>query len=255
MMLKSTLMLATTAAVALSFTAQADTIADANVKLIEAGESVPVAKIPEGIYLRNTNDPDDIIWDRLPEYRVSMMPAPSWHESVELRVNYDAEETFLYFTPARTSERVYMRLRWVDETRDQTTDFDTFRDAVAVQFSLGSEDTSYIMGDGPQSAVNIWYWRSDNDTVQNLAAGGPGSTSMLDQQPVTGESHYVVNEEDPNEWIVVMSRPIAVAGDYEVSFRREGVPAAFAVWQGSEAERDGLKRVSDGWLQLDFSEN
>lgn len=254
-MLKSTLTLVTTATALLGFAVQADTINDANVKLLQAGDTATVAKIPDGIYLRNENDPDDTIWERLPQYRVSMLPAPAVHESVELRVNYDAPETFLYFTPARTSDRVYMRLRWVDETRDQTTGFDSFRDAVAVQFSLGGDETSYLMGNGPLNAVNIWYWRSDDDTIQNLAAGGPGSTTLLDSQPVTGESDYFTNEDDPNEWVVVMSRPLPAKGDYEVSFRREDVPAAFAVWQGSEAERDGLKRVSDGWVMLDFQED
>lgn len=233
----------------------AETLAEANVKLIEAYESVPVATIPDGIYLRSTNDPDDIIWDRLPEYRVSMSPAPGVHESVELRVNYDAEPRPLYFTLAKTSERFYVRLRWVDDTRDTATRFDRFRDGAAVQFSLGDDETSYIMGDGPNSAVNIWYWRSGDNAVQNLAAGGPGSTTMLDQQPVSGDSLYFNNDGDPNEWTVVMSRPLAVAGDYDASLRRDTVPIAFALWQGSDGQRDGLKSVSDGWILADMSEN
>jgi DMSO reductase family type II enzyme heme b subunit len=52
-----------------------------------------------------------------------------------------------------------------------------------------------------------------------------------------------------------MTRPLAVSGDYEVSFRRLEVPVAFAVWQGSEGQRDGLKHVSDGWVILDMSED
>ncbi len=231
----------------------AQTLAESNVKLIEAYDSVKVSTIPEGIYLRSTNDPDDIIWERLPEYRVAMNPAPGVHESVDLRVNYDADTTQLYMTLAKTSERFYVRLRWVDETRDTATDFDRFRDGAAVQFSLGDDETSYLMGDGPDSAVNIWYWRSDNNTVQNLAAGGPGSTTMLDEQPVTGDAMYMTNDGDPNEWVVVMSRPLAAEGEYNASLERDSVPMAFAVWQGAEGQRDGFKTVSDGWILLDMS--
>ncbi len=231
----------------------AETLAEANVKLIEAYDEVKVSTIPDGIYLRSVNDPDDIIWERLPEYRVNMLPAPGVHESVELRVNYDAEETFLYMTLAKTSERFYVRLRWVDETRNTATAFDRFRDGAAVQFSLGDDETSYIMGDGPDSAVNIWYWRSDSNSVQNLAAGGPGSTTMLDEQPVTGDSMYAENDGDPNEWTVVMSRPIAADGEHTASLDRDIVPMAFAVWQGAEQQRDGLKSVSDGWILLDMT--
>ncbi len=247
--------LAATALLAFAAPALAEgvSIVEANVKLIEPGDLVPVAKIPDGIYLRTVNDPDDIIWERLPEYRVRMGPAPAVHESVELRVNYDDEGYYIYATPARTSDRMYVRLRWRDDSRDVVTSSSRFRDAAALQFSLGDDITSYIMGNGPDEAVNIWYWRSDNGTVQNLGAGGPGSTTMLDNQPVSGAAHYIERDGDPNEWTVVMSRPIPVSGDYEVSFRRETVPMAFAVWQGAEDQRDGLKSVSDGWVLLDMT--
>ncbi|WP_425072018.1 ethylbenzene dehydrogenase-related protein [Sagittula sp. S175] len=231
----------------------AQTLGEGNVKLLEASDTVPVSKIPDGIYLRTVNDPEDIIWDRLPEYRVAMNPAPAVHQSVELRVNYDAEPSYLYLNLARTSERLYVRMRWTDETKDTETAFDRFRDGVAVQFSLGDDETSYMMGDGPESAVNIWYWRSGNDAVQNLAAGGPGSTTVLDEQPVSGKSLYTERDGDPNQWTVVMSRPIASDGAHNASFDRDAVPMAFAVWQGAEKERDGFKRVSDGWILLDMA--
>jgi len=231
----------------------AQSMAEANVKLIEAYDTVKVSTIPDGIYLRTVNDPDDIIWERLPEYRVAMSPAPAVHESVELRVNYDAEVSYLNMTLAKTSERFYVRLRWVDDTRDTATAFDRFRDGVAVQFSLGDDDTSYMMGDGPDSAVNIWYWRSGEDAVQNLAAGGPGSTTILEEQPVSGESQYSVKDGDPNQWTVVMSRPIGAQGAHNVSLDRDMVPMAFALWQGAEKQRDGLKSVSEGWIMLDMA--
>ncbi|MFA3916803.1 ethylbenzene dehydrogenase-related protein [Ruegeria hyattellae] len=233
----------------------AQTLAEANVKLIEVFDTVQVSTIPDGIYLRSINDPDDVIWERLPEYRVAMSPAPAVHDSVELRINYDAEATFLNMTLAKTSERFYVRLRWIDDTPNTASAFDQFRDGAAVQFSLGDDDTSYIMGDGPDSAVNIWYWRSDSNSVQNLAAGGPGSTTTLEQQAVSGDSMYSANDGDPNEWTVVMSRPIALEGDHNVSLSQDVVPMAFALWQGSERQRDGLKSVSDGWILLDMTPN
>ena len=231
----------------------AEAVQDANIKLLEAYDTVEVSTIPDGIYLRTVNDPDDIIWQRLPEYRGAMSPAPAVHPSVELRVNYDADVSYLNMTLAKTSERLYVRLRWVDDTKDTITAFDRFRDGAAVQFSMGDDYTSYMMGDGPESAVNIWYWRSGKDEVQNLAAGGPGSTTILDEQPVSGASQYINNDGDPNEWTVVMSRPLEAEGAHNVSFDRELVPMAFALWQGSEKERDGFKRVSDGWILLDMT--
>lgn len=234
--------------------AGAETIVEANTALLQPGDTVPVARIPDGIYLRNTDDPDDIIWERLPEYRVELAPAPAVHPSVDLRVDYDDPGQNVYLQLARTSERFYVRMRWRDDTRDDATTRDRFRDSAAIQFSLGDDATSYLMGSGPAEAVNIWYWPGDGGPVQNLAAGGYGSTTTLPLASVSGAGLYDDNDGDPNEWSVVMSRPLAVSGDYEVSFRRAEIPVAFAVWQGSDGQRDGFKNVSGGWVILSMDE-
>lgn len=225
-----------------------ESITEANTALLEAGDEVIASRIPDGIFLRNTNDPDDIIWERLAEYRVLMSPAPAVHESVELRVDYDAGEIPVYLQIARTSDRFYVRMRWRDDSKDAATRMNRFRDGAAIQFSLGDDETSYIMGTGPEEPVNIWYWRPDDGSVTNLAAGGPGSTTILDTQPVSGAALYHENAGDPNEWVVVMSRPIAAAGEHNASFDRARIPMAFAIWQGADGQRDGFKSVSDGWI-------
>ncbi len=231
-----------------------DSLTDANIKLIEPGGTVQVSRIPDGIFLRSVNDPGDTVWQRLPEYRAHLMQAPPVHESVMLRYDDEDAGQDVYFTVARTSDRFYVRLRWHDATRDTVTLSDRFRDGAAVQFAVGDAETSYIMGSGPEEPVNIWYWRSDDGTVQSLAAGGPGSTTLLDQQPVTGDSLYIPDE-DPaaNQWVLVMSRPIASEGDYQVSFDRKSVPIAFALWQGHKDQRDGLKSASEDWIMVDLS--
>lgn len=48
-----------------------------------------------------------------------------------------------------------------------------------------------------------------------------------------------------------MSRPLSADGEYDVDLAREQVPIAFAVWQGSDNERDGNKRVTHTWILLD----
>jgi len=156
-------------------------------------------------------------------------PAPPVHPSVELRLDEDDPGRDVYFSLARTAERFYVRLRWRDETRDVATLHDRFRDGAAVQFAVGDEATSYIMGTGPEEPVNIWYWRSDANSVESLAAGGPGSTTRLEEQLVSGDSRYQLGEENAaNQWVVVMSRPIAAEGEHQVSFERAQVPIALS---------------------------
>jgi DMSO reductase family type II enzyme heme b subunit len=238
----------------LALPAIAEPIVEANTLRLESGDTVQVSRIPDGIFLRSPNDPDDAIWRRLPEYRVHVMPAPAVHQSVALRLDYDSPGNIVYLNLARTSDRLYVRMRWLDDTRDAATTRSHFTDAAAVQFSLGDDSTSYLMGTGPNEAVNIWYWRADGSPVQNLAAGGYGSTTILPQQSVTGTGQYREDLGAQNQWTVVMSRPLGVSGDFEVPLRRQLVPAAFALWQGSAQQRDGFKYVSDGWILLDMGE-
>lgn len=225
-----------------------------NVSEIRPGDTVTVSRLPEEIYLRVQNDPDDLIWDRLPMYRTTLLAAPPVHSSVRLRFDEGATRgKHLYFQVARSSERFYLRLKWKDDSENRATTVDDFRDGVAVQYALGDADTSYMMGSGPDAPVNIWYWRADHEqTIENLAAGGYGSTTRLPEQNVSGASAYIPEAiPQDSEWHVVMSRPLAAEGEHEVSFDRDRVPMAFALWEGSDHERDGDKRVTHTWILLD----
>lgn len=224
-----------------------------NITQIKPGDVVKASKIPGTIYLRSQNDPDDLIWDRLPMYSTYLQVAPPVHQSAKLRFDDGATRgKQLYFQVARSDERMYVRLRWKDASQDTGTTVDDFRDGVAVQFALKDADTSYMMGTGPEQPVNIWYWRADNHPVENLAAGGYGSTTILPEQSVTGDGAYVTQRQDKdNAWHVVMSRPLTAKDEFDVNFERETVPMAFALWQGSDEERDGNKRITHTWILLE----
>ncbi|GAB2727932.1 hypothetical protein GCM10027172_22910 [Halomonas garicola] len=228
---------------------------DPNITEVKPGDTVKVATVPGNIYLRTQDDPDDLIWDRLPTYRTALLPAPPVHQSVKLRFADEIEAgKQLYFQVARTDERFYLRLRWKDATQNDRTTVDDFRDGVAVQYAINGTDTSYMMGSGPDNPVNIWYWRADHEEqIDNLAAGGYGSTTTLPKQNVEGASAYITDENSAHsEWHVVMSRPLDAKDDeHSVDFDRDTVPMGFALWQGSDNERDGNKRVTHTWIMLD----
>ncbi len=230
---------------------QAITPGDPTVREIRAGETVPVARLPDHIYLRSDNDPDSIIWARIPAYRTFLTAAPPVHPSTLLRFEPKKGE-YLYFQFARTAERFYVRMRWKDSSEDRQTTVDKFRDGAAIEFALNGFDTSYMMGSGPEKPVNIWYWHPDRDQVEDLIAAGYGTTSNLPEQEVTAQSQYAVRGNDrDNEWHVVMSRKLGVSGNNQVGLHAGTIPVAFAVWQGEEGQRDGNKRVSHNWILVD----
>lgn len=182
-------------------------------------------------------------------------------------------------------DRLYLMLEWADPTADYVADLhQTFTDAAAVQFpaEAGSEVPYICMGQADQ-AVNIWQWRGDQQQdppelpvdgyvdlypstedlyyparaagnpisqpdrspVQNLVAGGFGTLEPTDN----GELHgYGVHSD--GRWMVVYTRPFEPSGELQPTFSGDQpIDIAFAIWDGSKQERNGIKSVS-GFTQL-----
>lgn len=224
---------------------------DPTVVEVTTGSEISISRIPDNVYLRDVNDPDDIIWDRIPAYRIALIAAPPVHASAQLR--YDPQKTgHVYFQLARTSERFYVRMRWPDATQNQENTVDTFSDGAAIQFAIDGMDTNFMMGTSHEKPVNIWYWRAGRQEIENLAAGGFGSTTTLPDQVVTGKATYHADEPGKNQyWSLVMSRELAVSGDHQINLQNGQIPVSFALWQGEDGQRDGNKVINMGWIMVD----
>ena len=187
---------------------------------------------------------------------------------------------------------LYLHLEWADGSQDVSTDQVThFADAVAVEFpsKAASSVPSVCMGQA-DAGVNIWQWRADRQP--NLAASDPGDRPLVDyypsrddlwfparqagnpydaqagnpvqnlvarsfgtigpaaEQPVTGQGAY-----EGGNWQVVLSRSYASAGDDQPTFATgDTTDIAFAVWDGSNGDRDGKKQVGQ-FVRLTFSQD
>jgi len=177
---------------------------------------------------------------------------------------------------------LYIRMSWDDATRDgRTLQVDHFSDAAAVEFPAraASSVPSICMGQ-TDGGVNIWQWRAGNEDglpdsvedlsptgyvdrypsteelyfpareagnpvaqshpVQNLVSVGFGSLSPAADQDVKGAAEWA-----NGRWSVVFARELSHHAAEQVSLG-EGASSdiAFAVWNGSEGERNGIKSVS-----------
>lgn len=176
-------------------------------------------------------------------------------------------------------DRLYVMLEWTDSTADHVSDgYEAFTDSAAVQFPAiaGSEVPYICMGQADQ-AVNIWQWRADHQgeppglpengyvdlypstddlyfparaagnplagdrsPAQNLVAGGFGTLTASENGALEGHGVH-----QGNQWAVVFSRPFQPNGDLQPEFApAQPIDVAFAVWDGSRMERDGIKSVS-----------
>jgi hypothetical protein len=180
--------------------------------------------------------------------------------------------------------RLFVRAEWADNTADDTsTRVEDFSDAVAVEFPAQSATSvpSICMGQ-TDGGVNIWQWRADSDRgistpaamytnalidavpsddpvfltaraagnpVANSAVIGPvqtlvaqmfGTLTPASEQNVQGKGVY-----KDGKWAVVFSRDFASADPAQANFGvATATDIAFAVWDGSNDERNGRKSVS-----------
>ena len=196
------------------------------------------------------SDPDNILWREADEYQMDLGLAPPVHPSINLRHDPSQQAVSVYLRAATDGDRLYLRMRWPDASQNTATGRSDFADAAAVQFSLGDAATTSFMMGATNGPVNIWYWQAGQEQAQNLAAGGFGSTTRLQPGGLTATGTYREN----GEWVVVFSRPVNQTGEHEVQLDTMRASMAFALWQGEDRQRDGLKHVSMGWVSLSSTE-
>lgn len=217
------------------------------------------------------------VWDRVPEVEVPLTAQQTTYPfgggsvaAITAQAVHDDND-------------LYLRVTWQDTTSDIGTDApDSFADAVAVQFpaQAASSVPAICMGQA-NSGVNIWHWRADSNAgvphtaeevspnavvdipqdadddyparvvgnpfaqaepavVQNLVAEGFGTLGPADEQIVEGHGDY-----DDKTWSVVYTRGLESDAATEPAFvNGEDTDVAFAVWDGTNKDRNGQKSVS-----------
>ena len=177
---------------------------------------------------------------------------------------------------------LYVHMSWKDDTPDNhQLSVDEFTDAAAVEFpaQAASSVPALCMGQA-DGGVNIWHWRASNEAglpdsiedlsstgyvdrypstddlyfpareagnpvalshpVQDLVAVGFGTLTPATDQAVQGSASW-----ENGRWSVVFARELSHEASEHVNLG-EGASAdiAFAVWDGEQDQRDGIKSVS-----------
>jgi hypothetical protein len=220
-------------------------------------------------------EPDAGVWGKAPAVEVPLTAQQvSWPSGGSIPV--------LEARAIHSEGMLYIRMSWADDTKDTSVlGVDKFMDAAAVEFpaQAASSVPSICMGQ-TDGGVNIWQWRAGNEDglpesiedlsptgyvdrypstedlyfparaagnlvaqsapVQDLVAVGFGTLTPAVDQGVEGKAAW-----EDRRWSVVFARELSTHATEQVEL---GVGAtvdiAFAVWDGSEGERNGIKSVS-----------
>jgi complex iron-sulfur molybdoenzyme family reductase subunit gamma len=222
-------------------------------------------------------DPASTVWAGAPWVQIPMSAQQGTYAAGGGSIPVVAARALHY------QDKLYVRVEWADATRDDTTTkVENFADAFAVEFPARSATSvpSICMGQA-DAGVNIWQWRADSqagiedpadvypnalvdeypskdvmfytaravgnpyaDTaagpVQTLVSHAFGTLSKGSVQDVHGEGIY-----QDGKWAVVFERQFGGADTDQASFQAgTKTDMAFAVWNGSQGDRNGRKSVS-----------
>jgi len=190
-------------------------------------------------------------WNQAQGKKVSLNRTPPLYETDEPA---ESDIPVLEVGSVRAADKLYVRLAWNDSTRNaaalptvpdsppetrflkvQTEAEDRFFDAAAVMLpvqSSGDINPSLQMGDASHP-VRIYYWNSVRGAML-MEAHGRGTTKR------TGQGFPARGTYQGGRWTVT----------FELPPQASGTPVAFAVWNGSQKDRDGRKYFSV-WYELE----
>jgi len=183
-------------------------------------------------------------WDQVPAHRISLNRTPPLYDTDEPA---SLEIPVLDVRLARAGGKLLVQMSWADPTQDSasppevpntppetrfrklpTEADDRFFDAAAVMFpeKTGAVTPSLQMGDA-EDPVQIYYWNAARGPML-MEAAGRGTTRR------TGTAFAAHAAYEKGRWTVALELP-----DLPV-----GTPLAFAIWNGSQKDRDGRKYFS-----------
>jgi DMSO reductase family type II enzyme heme b subunit len=146
---------------------------------------------------------------------------------------------------------IFFRMSWEDATNNaETTDITTFVDACGILIPIkGGEPPIDEMG-SKDYPVNAWFWRADykDGEAKNTFAKGLGTTEFSKSSPIKAKAKW-----ENGTWAVVFTRALAVPEQKDEAVQLAAgaaVQIGFAVWEGSNGERAGVKSFSKEWLEL-----
>ncbi len=200
-------------------------------------------------------DPAAPEWQSVPAETIKLDATPLANQPSEyIKASRDERKVGkvreLTVQAAHNGQEIFFRLSWPDDTKNtEVTDNNVFPDACGILLPLNGGDPPIDEMGSKDAPVNAWYWRADSkDQAHNVIARGLGTTEYTKKCAVVCKSTWA-----ENLWAVVIARPLAVPESKDETAQLAPgatVKVGFAVWEGSNGERAGVKSFSKEWREL-----
>lgn len=193
--------------------------------------------------------PDTDLWDDVEAISIPLVPTPlesqpsayvqtSWEDKPRGDIP-DVGVKVVY-----TRDAIGIQLTWNQQAPGRSiNDYNVYADACAVLFPEDGKAAELETMGSDDSPVVGWYWRAGTSDAFEITAHGIGTVERADEHGVRCASRW-----QDDRWRVVLTRDLDLSRP--VLRNAFEVPVAFAVWNGSVAERAGLKSHSPDFHQL-----
>jgi DMSO reductase family type II enzyme heme b subunit len=193
-------------------------------------------------------NPADPSWRGIPGTSVEMIPAPlglqpngyiiaSWTDRPY------GELELVDVASVHDGERLAVRLSW-KKLRPDSGSGEGFPDSAALAFPVRGKPELMQMG-SPDAPIHALHWQARKNAIRSVLASGIGSSRT---GPDVGET--ITAGWSQGAWSIVFTRTLAAGGDGAKLVPGEGSQIGFAVWDGGNQERAGIKAVSADWLEF-----
>lgn len=157
----------------------------------------------------------------------------------------------LSLSVVHNNKNIFFYFEWASpKPNREIEDINVFPDGLGILFPLKDIEKTPIKEMGSKDyPTNGWYWRPDFDErPKNQVAHGL-STSLYTKKSSI-QSHSSWNKQ---MWCLVMTRPLTIDEQEEEAVQLQPgnhIGIGFAVWEGSNGERGGVKAFSKEWREL-----
>ena len=193
------------------------------------------------------------IWKNLPGLAIETSATPLANQpSPYIKSTYDEKKIGavkkVTIKGAYTSSGIVFYLEWQSEKANlKIEDINIFPDGIAILWPFKAPEETPIKEMGSKDyPTNSWYWRPDfEEKPKNQVAHGLSTSLYTDESSLASDSEW-----ENGTWRVVIGRPLKVKEE-AVNFEAGTKTAiGFAVWEGSNGERGGVKAFSNEWRDL-----
>jgi DMSO reductase family type II enzyme heme b subunit len=193
-------------------------------------------------------DPQAEGWARIGAERIALMPAPlGLQPTAYLRAAFQerpyGQTASLEAAAVHDGERIVFGLTWRDASEDRGG-AEAFADAAAIALPVAGEPPLATMG-AADAPIHLLHWRASEERPRSVLAAGLGSTRPGPDHPRECRALW-----KDGAWQVVIARSLAGGEGGAPLAPGARSLVAFAVWDGGNRERAGIKAVSLPWREL-----